>query len=312
MDIHKAIGTALKVISENQPEVKKYYKLQRTLAKVGRLHLYRPNFTAADFLVVCRQHVVPIRMHYPQKDWAGKAVIIFLHGGGWVTGDIDSYTRVCATLAKQTGCRVAAVDYRLAPEHTFPAGFEDCYEVSRYLYQNSYYLFGIPPKKIILAGDSAGGNLAAAVSLKARDTADFTPNKQILLYPVVYNDHTSASPYESVQTNGKDYILTAERIQEYMDLYAGGCDRTQPYFAPLLAGDFSRQPDTLVITAQYDPLCDEGEAYAAKLAGAGIYTKVHRIQDALHGFFSMPAGVPAVQEAYGYIKEFLKEEVAAD
>lgn len=311
MDIQKMIEKALQVISEKQPEVKRIYKLQRQLAKVGKVHFLRPAFLATDFHVVCQNFVVPMRMYYPTEKRKNKKVILFFHGGGWVTGNIDSYNRVCDTLARQTGCRVASVDYRLAPEHPFPQGFTDCYEVSRSIFLNSYFLFDIPPEEIVLMGDSAGGNLAAAVSLKARDSGDFTVTQQILLYPVLYNDYTISSPFASVQTNGKDYVLTAERIQEYMDLYAGKTDNLQNvYLAPLLSQDFSSQPKTLVITAEFDPLRDEGEMYADKLQEAGNFAVKYRIKGALHGFFSLPIGTKAVQKAYQLIQLFLEDEVA--
>ncbi|WP_099204904.1 alpha/beta hydrolase [Scatolibacter rhodanostii] len=308
---NKAIEAALKMISENQPEVQRIYKLQRQLSKIGKFHRLDPTFSGADFDVVCEEHVVPVRMYYPLENWKDKSVILFFHGGGWVSGNVDSYNRVCIMLARQLNCRVAAVDYRLAPEHPFPAGLTDCYAVSRYFYQNAEFLFGVSSEKLILMGDSAGGNLAAAISLKARDSGEFTPVSQILLYPALYNDYTVTSPFESVHRNGKDYILTAERIQEYIELYAGTGDRTQPYFAPLLAEDFSCQPKTLVITAEFDPLCDEGEMYADKLSAAGSQVTKYRMENALHGFFSMTLGTPA-KKACQLIRNFLDKDGVSD
>lgn len=315
MDIQKAIENALKVISEKQPEVRQVYKLQRRLARMGKLQLLRSDFAAGDFQLVGRDALVPVRMYYPRLEkekWRGRGVILFFHGGGWVTGNVDSYNRVCASLAEKTGCRVASVDYRLAPEHPFPAGFDDCYEVSRQFFRNSSFLFDIPPEKLVLAGDSAGGNLAAAVSLKARDTGDFDPRYQILLYPALNDDYTENSPYESVRTNGKDYVLTAERVQEYIEMYLGKGVQAQPYAAPLKAGDFTRQPQTLLITAELDPLRDEGEDYADRLAQAGNTVYKMRIHKALHGFISLPAGTGPAKKAFGAIRAFLKENGVAD
>lgn len=312
MDLNKAMQSALRAISEKQPGVQKIYKLQRGLEKLGKLHLFHPNFISRDLKVKCRDSVPTVRMFYPKGSWAGRHVILFFHGGGWVVGDIDSYTKVCTAICRATGCRVAAVDYRLAPEHPFPAGLNDCYEISRYFYKNSWFLFSIPPEKLVIMGDSAGGNLTAAVSLKARDTGDFCVKNQILIYPAVHYDHTENSPYESVRTNGKDYLLTSERVSEYINLYANGCDRTNPYFAPIMAEDFSNMPRTLIITAELDPLRDEGEAYGKKINDAGGIAEVFRINKAIHGFFAMSLTVRQTEAAYNIVYRFLNKNEVTD
>ena len=132
------------------------------------------------------------------------------------------------------------------------------------------------------------------------------PKRQILIYPAVYSDHTPASPFPSVQENGTDYLLTSKRVEEYLQLYRSKPEDLQnPYLAPLLAGDFSGQPDTLVITAEYDPLRDEGEEYARRLSFAGNRVVLHRMPDALHGFFSLPARFAQVRRAHQYIQQFI-------
>ena len=219
----------------------------------------------------------------------------------------QTYDSVCQTLAERTGHVVASVDYRLAPEFPFPAALEDCFAIAREIFLHGT-LAKVPPERITLIGDSAGGNLAAAVSLMARDRGEFLPGRQILLYPATYNDHTASSPFPSVMENGTDYLLTSKRICDYMALYqSSDGDRLNPYFAPYLAEDLSRQPDTLILTAQYDPLRDEGEAYGRRLQEAGNRVEIHRIADALHGFFSLPPSFQLVQQAYERINLFLKE-----
>ena len=159
-----------------------------------------------------------------------------------------------------------------------------------------------------LIGDSAGGNLAAAVSLMARDRGEFLPQKQILLYPSTYNDHTEHSPYESIRTNGKDYFLTSKRIRDYMELYISKPeDFYNPYFAPLLSKDLSNQPNTLIITAEYDPLRDEGEDYGERLKEFGNRVKNIRMKDSLHGFITLPPVFQQVRTAYEQIADFLKK-----
>jgi acetyl esterase/lipase len=160
-------------------------------------------------------------------------------------------------------------------------------------------------KKVILIGDSAGGNLCAVVSLMCRDMYSPMPDKQILLYPVTYYDYTETSPFKSVHENATDYILTSKRMHEYVTLYANSPkDFTNPYFSPLCAKDFSNQPDTLIVTAQFDPLCDEGECYGKKLSRANNRVKVIRIKNVMHGFFVHDK--KARLKTYTLINQFLK------
>lgn len=309
MPINKAFEAALKAISESQPEVQKSFAFQRTVGNLGKLRLLNPRIRTQSTEIDCGDHKVPVRIFFPEViDLGEDKLIIFFHGGGWVTGNINSYNKVCANLAKKTGCKVASVDYRLAPEHRFPLGLEDCYAVAKHYFHNSQELFNIPPERITLMGDSAGGNLTAAVSQMARDKNEFYPTAQVLIYPATYNDHTANSPFESVRTNGTDFVLTSERIEEYMALYESKPeDKQSPYFAPLLAKDFSHQPTTLVVTAQYDPLRDEGEEYANKLKEGGNTVVLYRVMDALHGFISLPDVLPHVSRGYQAIAKFISE-----
>lgn len=311
MEISKGIESALKVISENQLDVKKTYKLQRSLAAFGKFQLLRPTYVTEESEIYCGDVTVPVRIFFPSDKEQITDVILFFHGGGWVTGDIDSYNRVCAVTARQTGCRVISVGYRLAPENKFPCGFDDCFEVTKFYFENSFSMLGISSDRITIMGDSAGGNLAAAVALKARDMGEFKINRMILIYPATNNDHSETSRFESIRTNGSDYVLTSARIREYTELYERDeNDRKSPYFAPLLAESFADQPETLIITAEFDPLRDEGEEYGVKLNEAGGNAKVYRMKQAIHGFFSLPAGVSQVKKSYELINDFLKGETS--
>lgn len=285
------------------PDVKKHYRLYRTM--IGAVSPYlKPIYRTLDRKIMAGAREIPVRVFYPRHRDDAK-VLLFFHGGGWVTGNINSYTRVCAGLAQQLGRTVISVDYRLAPEHPYPAGLEDCYEAAKVLFKNPDRI-RCACGDITLAGDSAGGNLAAAVSLLARDRGEFLPRRQILLYPSTYWNHEETSPFPSIRENGKDYILTARRIQNYMELYAPSeADRKSPYVAPLLAEDLSRQPNTLIITAQYDPLRDEGEAFGRKLREAGNLTQISRIDDAMHGFLTLPKRSRPVRECCEMIRSFL-------
>lgn len=204
------------------------------------------------------------------------------------------------------------MDYRLAPEYPFPAGLNDCYQAALSIYENADKI-GISRDDIILIGDSAGGNLATCISLMGRDRGTFSFKQQILMYPVTSNNHSRTSPFKSVQLFEKDYLLTSKRICDYIDLYIENDeDLVNPYFAPLLANDLSGMPDTLVITAQYDPLRDEGEAFAKKLENAGNYVDFYRMTNALHGFFtrSLPEKFSHMQHTYNLIENFLERKDA--
>lgn len=296
----------LKALSVASTKLNTHYKIYRKVQDAVN-PVFRPAYRMLDRRIMVGDREIPVRVFHPETDRTAK-VLIFFHGGGWVTGDIDSYTRVCANMADVTGHIVVSVNYRLAPENPFPAGLEDCYFAAREMFLDPC-LLRCRRGDISLIGDSAGGNLAAAVSLLARDRGEFMPQRQILLYPSVYFDHGPDSPFPSVEENGTDYILTAERIQEYMDMYVPDeADRCSPYVAPLLATDLSNQPRTLVITAQYDPLRDEGEAYGKKLLEFGNDVRTFRMEEALHGFLALPARSRPVKICYEVINEFLGQE----
>lgn len=307
MSINKVTRAALKALSyPSDIDLRKSYKLERTFVNVKHFPVLKPFYKIWDHKVFSGDHEIPVRIFYnKEKEKNADKILVFFHGGGWVVGNIDSYTNVCVRMSQMTDSIVVSVDYRLAPEHPFPAAVEDCYCVVREILMDNS-LFKIPFENITLIGDSAGGNLAAAVSLMARDRGEFLPRRQILIYPATYHDHTSTSPYASVQENGTGYLLTSKRICEYMDFYAAKEeDKKNPYFAPLLAQDFSNQPKTLIITAELDPLRDEGEDYGKKLRKAGNEVHIVRVPDALHGFFSLPPKYVQVRKCYKIINTFL-------
>lgn len=302
--INKAMKMALKALSFPEADLKKTYKLQRQLTNAAHPYI-RPLYKIWDHKIAGMDHDIPVRIFLPRQKVTVNKVLIFFHGGGFVTGNIDSYSAACSNMANQTGHIVVSVDYRLAPEHHFPAAPEDCYAVTREIFMDAA-LFDVKPEDITLIGDSAGGNLAAVVSLMARDRCEFLPDRQILLYPSTWNDHSDVSPFRSVIENGTDYILTSKRVRDYIDLYVSKEeDRNSPYLAPLLEKDLSGQPKTLIITAQYDPLRDEGEAYGRRLYESGNQIEVYRMRDALHGFLMLPKHFVHVQKSYEIINRFL-------
>ena len=305
MAINMAMRAALKALSYTDVDIKKTYMAERRIQDLSsRLSKNSKGYRFWDRKVLCEGRRIPVRIFTPGGNLSG-AVLLFFHGGGWVTGTIDSYNHLCWNLALLTGRTVVSVEYRLAPEHPFPAGVEDCYAVARELYLNGLTKH---TGEITMIGDSAGGNIAAAVSLMARDRGEFFPKRQILIYPATYYDHTEASPFPSIVENGTDYLLTSKRMCDFMDLYLAGTEnRAQPYVAPLTAEDLTKQPDTLIITAEYCPLRDEGEAYGEKLRSAGNRVEIHRMADALHGYFKLPIRFTLVKRTFGIINRFLSE-----
>lgn len=310
MAINNTTRMILKALSFDGIEV----EASRHLADLKRLDPMKIFYRKIDYKIYNGEHEVPTRIFFPnEKAFRNRGpnqhrVMLFIHGGGWVTESVDNYERICARMADATEHVVVSVDYRLAPENKFPVGLEDCYAVAKAIFRNRFIL-NVEPDDITLIGDSAGGNLAAALSLMARDKGEFLPKRQILIYPAVSSDYSEDSPFQSVHENGTDYLLTAGKMRDYINLYAGSeDDKKNPYLAPILAGDLSNQPDTLIITAEYDPLRDEGEAYGERLKEAGNRVEVCRIKDALHGYFALGIKNFYVQESFDHINQFLKNE----
>lgn len=306
MALNKMMLAALRALSYPDIDVKRNYKFVRQIVAATHFRERNPIYKKWDYPVRDGDLAVATRAYAPLGRDNPDSVLLFFHGGGWVHSNIDTYDKVCTHMAELTGCIVVSVDYRLAPEHPFPAALTDCYCVARALYNNKD--FTDDPKKITLIGDSAGGNLAAAVSLLARERGEFEVSRQILIYPATNNDHTATSEFPSIHENGTDYFLTSKRICDYLSLYAPDeKSRQSQYFAPLLAKDLSHQPKTLIITAEFDPLRDEGEAYGRKLLAHGTHAEIHRVADAIHGFFALPPSFSQVSLAYEYINSFLKK-----
>lgn len=309
--ISKTMQTILHALSYGNIEV----EASRRLADIKRLDAMRIFVKKLDTKVYNGTYEVPVRLYFPSEEaMSGEPVegekypvLLFFHGGGWVTESVENYDRVCSRMAQSTGHIVMSVEYRLAPEYRFPVPLEDCYAAAKALY-TGHLVLPADPDRITIIGDSAGGNLAAAVCLKARDTGDFAPKKQILIYPAVSNCYTKKSPYKSVQENGEGYLLTAVKMEDYLKLYESSPeDRQNPYFAPILEKDLSHMPETLILTAEFDPLRDEGEEYGKRLKEANNYVEIHRIPDALHGYFALGIRFLHVQESFEIMNRFLNK-----
>jgi|SRR5579885_1118019 acetyl esterase len=243
-----------------------------------------------------------VRIYTPEAS-APRPAIVYFHGGGWVLGNLDGSDAQCRALANAARCVVVSVDYRLAPEAKFPAPVEDCYAATRWVAQNAPDL-GCDPRRIAVAGTSAGANLAAVVPLMARDRGGIPQLAfQVLVYPITDGSMNTRSYRE----NGQGYFLTAASMAWFWKHYIhDDNDRFHPYAAPINAPDLRGLPPALVITAEYDPLRDEGEAYAERLRAAGVPVTCTRYDGTIHSFVSMP-NLEVGKRAFNQIVAALKE-----
>jgi acetyl esterase len=229
---------------------------------------------------------IPVRVYTP----AGGGpfpVLVYFHGGGWVLCDIETHDPVCRSLANGAECIVVSVDYRLAPEHRFPAAADDCYAATQWVINNASVING-DPDRVAVGGDSAGGNLAAVVALMARDLSGPSIVFQLLVYPAT--DYYVPGTL-SLKENADGYFLTRDDMVWFWNHYLNDeAEAANPYACPLRAASLTGLPSALVITAEFDPLRDEGEMYAARLREAGVPAALVRSDGMIHGFFSM-AGV---------------------
>ena len=252
---------------------------------------------------------IPVRIYTPGGSGPFPALGWF-HGGGWVIGDLDTADGTARHLAVEAGCVVVSVDYRLAPETKFPGAADDCYGATEWISQNAPSI-NVDRTRIAVGGDSAGGNLAAAVCLMARDRGGPPLAFQLLVYPVTARDFSTGS----YQQNSDGYSLTADDMKWYWDQYLSSeADAANPYAAPLVAQDLRGLPPALVITAEFDPLRDEGEAYGRRLQEAGVSATRTRYDGMIHGFFAMSAvmdkGKRAISEASTALKKAFSANVA--
>lgn len=225
---------------------------------------------------------LPVRIYTPDGQ-TPFPVLVYFHGGGWALGSLETHDATCRALTNAAECVVVSVDYRLAPEHPFPAGVEDCYAAVRWVAEHPGAVHGAPDQ-IAVGGDSAGGNLAAAVAQVARDFDGPDLTHQVLMYPVTdYSFDTT-----SYEENAEGYFLTRAYMEYFWDHYLqSDLDGQNPYASPLRARDLEGLPPATVLTAGFDPLCDDGIAYADRLESAGVSVAHRNYDDMIHGFASM-------------------------
>jgi acetyl esterase len=250
---------------------------------------------------------LPIRSYTPSGD-GPFPVIAYFHGGGWVICDLDTHDALCRDLCRRSGCLVVSVDYRLAPEHKYPAAADDCYAATRWIAEHAAEL-GADAGTLFVAGDSAGGNLAAVVAQRVRDEGGPALAGQILIYPVT-DYHTP--PTASYIENARAKRLSRKRMIWFWRHYLNEpAEAEHPHASPLRAARFDALPPALVFTAEYDPLRDEGEQYAQHLEAAGIPTQTKRFAGLCHGFLGLEGPTDYHRGAIDEIGAWVEARIAA-
>jgi acetyl esterase len=254
-----------------------------------------------DIVIPSPDGDLPARVYRPAVDGT-TPVVVFLHGGGWVIGSIETHDATAARLAAGSGCTLVSVEYRLAPETVFPGTLEDCYAATAWVAEHGDQL-GVDTSRLAIAGDSAGGNLGAAVCLLARERGGPAIAFQLLIYPVT----DVSGEYPSYRDNAEGYLLSADAMRWFIDHYVGDPSGADWRAAPVRADDLSGLPPALIITAEFDPLRDEGELFGRRLREAGVPVTVSRYDGMIHGFFGFPVdkAIEAREEAAAALRAAL-------
>lgn len=244
---------------------------------------------------------IPVRVYTPEQNDRAP-LLVYFHGGGWVMGTLDTLDVPLRSIAKRSGCVVVSVDYRLAPEHKFPIPAEEAFAATAWVGSNASAV-GADGTRVAVGGDSAGGNLAAVVAIMARDRDGPDLAAQVLIYPVTDHEFDTASYRECA----KGYGLMRAAMRWVWDKYAAAEERDSPHASPLRAPDLTALPRAFVLTTEYDPLRDEGEAYAQRMRRSGVPVKLARYEGAIHGFLghgeSFDDSHRAVDEIAGFLRE---------
>ncbi|MGO4390400.1 alpha/beta hydrolase [Variovorax sp. M-6] len=262
-------------------DARKFYRERRAVTQPDPGEMAEVRELQADGL----HGPIPMRLYRPLGSVAASVlpVLVYYHGGGWTIGDLDTHDTLCRELCNLSGCAVVAVDYRMGPEHRFPAAVDDVLAATRWVRREAAAL-GVDPARLAVGGDSAGGNLAAVVAIAARDAGDLPIAYQLLIYPAT--DMRRVHP--SHTTNGQGYVLTSDTIRYFHDQYITDAAHDLDWRAsPLLHEDLAGLPPALVLTAGYDPLRDEGLDYARALTAAGNRTSYVCFERQIHGFITM-------------------------
>jgi acetyl esterase/lipase len=291
MPIDPAAVALIEILDQTFPKVETAASAAeaRQLAKdLPRLPDIEPVGDVEDRTIPGPDGEIPVRIYKPKGAAESRPGVVYFHGGGWVICDLDSHDGGCRRLTNAVDAVVVSVDYRLAPEHRWPAAADDAYAASQWVADHAREL-GIDPARLAVAGDSAGGNLTAVVAQMARDRDGPNFAFQLLVYPVT-DVSATRHDYPSKRENAAGFFLTTASMEWYRDQYLDeSAQGEDPYVSPIRATSLAGLPPACVVTAEMDPLRDEGEAYAAALEAAGVPVTTYRAPGMFHGFFNMDA-----------------------
>lgn len=297
-----------KYIRPNLIKEKSIIKLRDEINKLSKKMSSTPiNFTDIRDIQISRNRI-PVRIYTPFSK-KGLPIIIYVHGGSWIGGNLDTHDNVCRKISMTSKAIVVSVDYSLAPERPFPHGLNDVYTVIRWAYNNSNNING-RPDCIALVGDSSGGNLCAAASCMAREKGDKYIKCQVLIYPATNIFELNTGSWLEF---GNGYILTKENQNKFISLYIKDKkNRKCIYGSPLLESNFKKLPPTFIITGEFDPLRDDGELYAHKLKESGVEVSLKRYKGVIHGFITMDQMFSEADDAIKEISLYLKNQFSKD
>jgi acetyl esterase len=283
MPLDPEIAEVLRTLEGAPPMESLSVEALRASMPIVPLERRTPVGNVRDLTIPSEAHGIPARLYRPAAA-ANDGLVVFIHGGGFVLGSLDTHDHVCRDLCAHSGSSVLSIDYRLAPEHRFPSATEDCLRATRWAYDNAAAL-EVDRDRLLVAGDSAGANLATVTALRIRDEGGPGLRAQLLIYPAT-DYHTPGTT--SYIENQSGYSLTrAAMIRFFADYFVDPSQAAHPHASPLRAPDLSGLPPALVLTAEFDPLRDEGEAYAHRLLDAGVPVTLWRYDGLIHGFIRM-------------------------
>lgn len=309
MPVHPEIKKVLEFIPESDPNFKIIPEEHRKIfdAPVLPVEQRVQVHSVEEKTISTPEADIPVRIYTPEEG-DSFPILMYFHGGAFFSGNLESHDEIVRPIAAESGYKVISVGYRLAPEHPYPAALKDCYNVTKWATEHQEELQW-DGKNLAIAGDSSGGNLVAAVTLIAREKQEITITKQILFYPSLDLDF-SEFRYPSLVENAKGYFVESHTLAEHNSFYLkGGVDTDNPLVSPIREENLEGLPEALVITAEYDPMRDEGELYAEKLEKAGVPVELKRYEGVTHGFLGKFTHLDEYKGIYAFTGDFLKSAV---
>jgi acetyl esterase len=308
MPVHPEIKKILDFIPPSDPNHKIIPEEHRKMfdAPVLPVEQRVQVFSVEERTIPTAEADIPVRIYTP-KEADSYGILMYFHGGAFFSGNLESHDEVVRPICMESGYKVISVGYRLAPEHPYPAGLEDCYNVTKWATDNKDELKW-DGKNLAVAGDSSGGNFVAAVALMARDKQEFTLTKQVLFYPSLDLDF-SEFRYPSQVENGKGYFVESDSLAEFNSFYLlGNVDTDHPLVSPIREENLENLPAALIITAEYDPMRDEGELFAENLKKSGVQVETKRYEGATHGFLGKFTHLDEYKDVYKHTADFLRKK----